>query len=75
MVKEMRFFIMISIMMVVGCTTVSERTAQAEHDMDVSLLIYGPACEKLGYQKDSDSWRGCVLRLDAKRGPCMHRRL
>ncbi|CAG9166396.1 hypothetical protein LMG23994_00976 [Cupriavidus pinatubonensis] len=28
------------------------RTAQADRDMEVSLQILGPACEKLGYQKD-----------------------
>jgi hypothetical protein len=28
--------------------------------------VYGPACEKLGYTKDSDPWRECVLRLGTR---------
>lgn len=70
----MRVLLLITVMLG-GCATVAERTAQAERDMEASLQIQGPACEKLGYQKDSDPWRDCVLRLSASSGPCLHRRL
>ncbi len=69
----MRVFLLITVMLA-GCATVSQRTVQAERDMDASPRIYGPACER-HYQKDSDLRRDCVLRLGAKRGPSMHRRL
>ncbi|MGH8789623.1 MAG: hypothetical protein ACREYA_31695 [Cupriavidus necator] len=49
-----------------GCATPAQRAAQAEHEVDQMIQVYGPACEKLGYQANSDPWRGCVLRLDAK---------
>lgn len=69
----MRVFLLVTVMLA-GCATVAERTAHAERDMETSLRVEGPACEKLGYQKDSDPWRDCVLRLSAGSGPCMHRR-
>jgi hypothetical protein len=49
-----------------GCVTQEERTAQAEKQVTQMMQTYGPACEKLGYQRDTDPWRSCVLSLDAK---------
>jgi hypothetical protein len=46
-----------------GCATPAERAAQAERDVEQMMAVYGPACEKLGYQGASDPWRSCVLRL------------
>lgn len=39
----------------------------AEQDKAVKLMeykmqVYGPACEKLGFEKDTDVWRECILR-------------
>lgn len=49
-----------------GCVSQAERTAQAVREADQMMQTYGPACEKLGYQRDSDQWRSCILRLDNK---------
>lgn len=49
--------------LVAGCATQAERAAAAEHEVDDMIKVYGPACEKLGYAKDTDKWRDCVLRL------------
>ena len=49
-----------------GCVSQAERTAQAEQKVDQMVQTYGPACEKLGYKRDTDQWRSCVLSLDAK---------
>jgi hypothetical protein len=49
-----------------GCMTPAERAARAERDVTEMMQTYGPACEKLGYPRDSDQWRGCVLHLDSK---------
>ena len=49
-----------------GCATPAERAARAEREIDEMIVVYGPACEKLGYKADSDAWRDCVLRLNAK---------
>lgn len=69
----MRVILLITVVLA-GCTTVSDRAVRAEHDIDASIRVQGPACEKLGYQKDSDPWRDCIIRLSAVGGPCMHRR-
>jgi hypothetical protein len=56
----------ISILLLAGCVTQAERTAQMEREVDEMIQVYGPACEKLGYKADSDQWRDCVLRLSTK---------
>jgi hypothetical protein len=54
------------IMLLAGCTTQAERTARVQRDVDDMIATYGPACEKLGYKRDTDAWRDCVLRLSAR---------
>lgn len=49
-----------------ACMTPAERAAQMEREVDEMIQIYGPACEKLGYTRDTDKWRDCVLGLSAK---------
>ncbi len=57
-----------------GCTTQAELTAQAEREVAQMIKVYGPACEKLGYRRDSDPWRDCVLSLDAKESTLRYNR-
>jgi len=47
-----------------GCATQAERAAQMQREVEDMIAVYGPACEKLGYARDSDVWRNCVLRLN-----------
>jgi hypothetical protein len=56
----------ISILLLAGCVTQAERTAQMQREVDEMIQVYGPACEKLGYKADTDQWRDCVLRLSTK---------
>lgn len=50
-----------------GCvTTPAERAARAEREVDQMIRVYGPACDKLGYQQESDSWRDCILHMAVK---------
>jgi hypothetical protein len=35
---------------------------QATKMMEYKLQIYGPACEKLGFAKDTNEWRECIQR-------------
>jgi len=46
-----------------GCMTQAERAAAVQAEVDDMIKVYGPACEKLGYAKDTDPWRNCILRL------------
>lgn len=39
----------------------------AIRDAERSAATYGPACDKLGYERNSDGWRDCVIRLSDKR--------
>lgn len=51
-----------------GCatTTPAERAARAERQMAEMMEVYGPACDKLGYKRDSNPWRDCVLNMATK---------
>ena len=49
-----------------ACMTPAERAAYMEREVDEMIQVYGPACEKLGYARDTDKWRDCVLRLSVK---------
>jgi len=51
---------------VAGCATQAERAARVQHEVDDMMGVYGPGCETLGYRRDSDPWRDCVLRLATK---------
>jgi hypothetical protein len=46
-----------------GCASdpVAEQN-RATKLMNYKIQVYGPACEKLGYAKDSDPWRECIQR-------------
>jgi hypothetical protein len=63
----MRTFVTsILITMLAGCATQADRTARMQREVDEMIATYGPACEKLGYRRDADPWRDCVLRLNAR---------
>ncbi|HJW25871.1 MAG TPA: hypothetical protein VJ576_13320 [Rhodocyclaceae bacterium] len=46
-----------------GCATPAEQAARMEREMDRYVQVYGPACDKLGFKRDTDPWRNCVLGL------------
>ncbi len=64
----MRKFIMAGLgaLFLVGCTTPQQRAANMQAEMNEMMVIYGPACARLGYVSNSDQWRNCVLQLSAK---------
>ena len=49
-----------------GCMTPAEQAAEAERDVERMMLVYGPACEKLGFKANTDPWRNCVIGLGQK---------
>ena len=51
------------VMFLAGCATQEERAAAVQRDVDDMIRVYGPGCEKLGFQSDTDPWRECILRL------------
>jgi hypothetical protein len=48
-----------------GCAAMSpaEQAARAEAEANRMMQIYGPACSKLGYRRDEDKWRDCVMSM------------
>ena len=55
------------IALLAGCAmTPAEREAQMQREVDRMIQTYGPMCDKLGYTRDSDPWRDCVVKLDTK---------
>ena len=53
-------------LLLTACATPQERAAQAEAEVVQLMQEYGPACDRLGFARDTDPWRHCVLDL-AKR--------
>jgi len=46
-----------------GCATNPQAEQQrATKQMEYKIQVYGPACEKLGFTKDTDAWRECIQR-------------
>jgi len=60
----MRAIYMISLMaLLAGCASdPAAEQARATKLMEHKIQVYGPACEKLGFEKDSNAWRECVQR-------------
>lgn len=48
-----------------ACATPEQRAAEMQRQVDEMITVYGPACERLGYSRDAQGWRDCILRLDA----------
>lgn len=61
----MRWLIVVCLALA-GCATPAERAARMEAEVTRMMQEYGPACERLGYQRDDDKWRDCILRLSSK---------
>jgi hypothetical protein len=56
----------VAVALLAGCATEAELAAQKQGEVDAMVRIYGPACERLGYQRDTDPWRDCILRLSTR---------
>ena len=46
-----------------GCATPEERAARVQAEVEEMIKVYGPGCEKLGFAKDTEQWRQCILHL------------
>lgn len=56
-------FSVLAAFVLAGCATPAEQAAEAERDVERMMLVYGPACEKLGFKANTDPWRNCVIGL------------
>lgn len=60
---RLRYLPLLCALVLPACMTTAERAARMQAEVDEMIAVYGPACEKLGYQRDEDGWRACVLNL------------
>ncbi len=56
-------YILILLALLSGCASnpLAEQE-QATKLMEYKIQVYGPACEKLGFEKETDKWRECVQK-------------
>ena len=47
------------LLLLTGCATPEQWAGEV-------TAAYGPYCDKLGYQRDTDAWRQCIQLEDAK---------
>lgn len=47
-------YVLIAVVLLSGCT------AMAEFRAENAIARFGPYCDRLGYQRDTDQWRACV---------------
>jgi hypothetical protein len=61
-----KWILVAGVLGIAGCATPAERAAQWQAEVDQMVEVFGPACEKLGYKRDEDPWRSCLLRLSER---------
>lgn len=61
--KKRALYLLSLILLIAGCASnPAAEQAQATKLMEYKIQVYGPACEKLGFEKDTNGWRECVQR-------------
>lgn len=60
----MRAIYMLSLIaLLAGCASnPADEEAKATKLMEYKMQVYGPACEKPGFEKDTNAWRECIQR-------------
>jgi hypothetical protein len=58
---KIAILVLFSTIFITGCASDSERAAAAERDARRRIDVYGAACEQMGFKKDTDAWRFCVV--------------
>lgn len=56
-------YILSIITLLAGCASnPAEEQRKATELMEYKIQVYGPACERLGFEKDTNAWRECIQR-------------
>lgn len=61
-----RLFPILLLSLLAACATPEERAAAIQAEVGEMIQVYGPGCEKLGFAKNTDPWRECILRLSGR---------
>jgi hypothetical protein len=63
----MRTLIVLSAALMLGaCATPQEKAARKQAEMQEMMVVYGPACDRLGFARESDQWRNCIIQLSTR---------
>lgn len=65
--KMINATVLCAALVIAGCATPAQRAAEMQAEVDEMIVVYGPACEKLGFRNASDPWRSCILGLNAQK--------
>jgi hypothetical protein len=52
----------LSLIVLFGCASPQDRAQKQQAEMSLAVEQYGPACTQVGYVRDSDPWRTCVMQ-------------
>lgn len=44
-----------------GCATPAQQAAKFEKNYERRVQTYGSVCENIGFKRDTDPWRHCVM--------------
>jgi hypothetical protein len=58
--------IVVASVLLTACATPEQRAAYHASEVDSLVQEYGAACDKLGFNRNSDQWRNCILQLSTK---------
>lgn len=51
----------LSTLALAGCATPAQDAVKFEQQFERRVQTYGASCEKIGFTRDTDPWRNCVL--------------
>lgn len=59
----MRFPIALALgtVLLAGCASPAQQAARFEQNFEYRTQTYGASCEKIGFKRDTDPWRHCVM--------------
>lgn len=57
---------MFPLLLLSGCSTPQERAVHKQAEVEQMMVVYGPACSRLGYTANSDPWRHCIIQLSTR---------
>lgn len=46
-----------------ACSTPEQRAAAHLNAVEQMMQEYGPACDKMGFTRNTDPWRNCILQM------------
>jgi len=57
----MKLLALAGVLVLAGCASQEQRA-------EILISTFGPFCEKLGYERNTDAWRGCIASEGSNRG-------